>query len=103
MSTAPIRSMLGLIRMAADALRPAPSIEAAEGRSNAAMASAQNAAAGTSLMMDLLIERKVGLVAMSHAAASPMPGESILRPIMYVDHTSRPPVSGTTENIAQCP
>jgi hypothetical protein len=54
--------------------------------------------AGTSLICDLNIMRNVGLVATSHAPASARRSEPRRRPIKKVDHTSNPPVRGTTRN-----
>ena len=64
---------------------------------------AQNAAAGTSLIGDTSMASTAGLVATSHAAASPSASESSRRPIANITHTSSAPLSGVTRNIAQCP
>ena len=84
-------------------LRPAPNRAAVNRHRMRATASAQNAAAGASLITDLLITSPVGLVATSHAAARPTASDPSLRPIMKVAHTRSAPLNGTTQNIAQCP
>src|SRR6187401_1412527 len=62
---------LGRIRMAADAASPAISAEREDEPSVKYIAPAQNAAAGTSLIGDTSMASTAGLVATSHAAASP--------------------------------
>jgi hypothetical protein len=67
------------------------------------VARAQNAAAGTSLICDLNIIRKVGLVATSHAPPSPSESDPSLRPIRNVVQTSAAPETGATRKAAGCP
>ena len=86
------------MRIATDAASPPRAALRIEVPSAAYTASAQNAAAGTSLMSVLNIIRNVGLVATSHAAARPIASDCTRRPIKNVVQTRSAPVSGTTRN-----
>src|SRR5882672_5319179 len=97
-STAAIGTRFGRMRIAIDAASPAPAALRTVRPSTPYVARAQNAAAGTSLIGDLNIIRKVGLVATSHAPPSaiqsPLRSEPSLRPIRNVVQTSSVPQSG---------
>ena len=66
-------------------------------------ATAQNADAGTSLIGETSMARNAGLVASSHAAASPIAGEPSRRPMANVIQTRSAPLSGGIQNMAQWP
>src|SRR6185503_12722000 len=102
-STAASGARLGRIRIASAENAPAATAAGVVRPSTAYVASVQNAAAGTSLICDLNIIRNVGLVAVSHAAASPAVGDSTRDPTRNVAQTSTAPVSGTTRNALACP
>src|SRR5262245_33212736 len=99
-STAASGNRFGRIRIASDVARPAATALETVGPRIQYVAIVQNAAAGMSLICDLNIMRNVGLVATSHAPASPRRSEPRRRPSRNVDHTSNPPVNGTTRNAA---
>src|SRR2546423_13867941 len=101
--TAASGTRFGLMRIATDAASPASAALRSEVPSIPYTARAQKAEAGTSLICDLNIIRKVGLVAMSHAALMPIRSDATRRPIRNVVHTSSAPVIGTTRNAAACP
>ena len=91
------------MRIAIDAASPAAMALDVERPSTAAMASAQNAVTGTSLIGAMSMNRNAGLVATSAAAATPATGCPSRRPSPYVASTSTPPRIGTTQNAAQWP
>ena len=89
--------------MATDAATPAATALRFDPPNVKYIATAPNAAAGTSLIGETSIARNAGLVAISQAAASPTPSECNLRPIKNVIHTRSAPVIGTIQNMAQWP
>src|SRR5262245_30276057 len=95
--TAASGARLGRTRIAIEALTPAAADGASDSPRRQAAARPQNAAAGTSLMIDFAIATNAGLVARSQAAPRPMSVVATRRPITKVTQTSKPLVSGTIQ------
>src|SRR5688572_8403868 len=102
-STAASGTRFGRIRIAIAAATPATTVFQRHLSSAFHVATAQNAAAGTSLIGSFVIVRNAGLVATSHAAPTPRDEEPSWRPIANVDQINNAAARGTTTNIAACP
>ena len=102
-STAASGTRFGRIRIAIAAATPETTVLQRDASSAFQVASAQNAAAGTSLIGSFTIVRNAGLVEVSQAAPSPSDEEPSVRPMANMDHTSSAAVIGTTRKSAAWP
>ena len=91
------------MRIAIAVAAPASAALNLESSSTFHVASAQNAAAGTSLIGSLIIVRNAGLVATSQAAPRPRRSDRSCRPMPNVAQIKSPAVIGTTRKSAACP